>query len=87
MIRDRLTQLGALLLPALGFWRELLLVTAYTLGWALITWGVARLTVVEVWLISGGLFLLSLGGVGLLKEIAADGLYVLSVKSRDRRRR
>jgi hypothetical protein len=69
-----------------GRWREILLVASYAGGWALITWGVARLLVPEVWMISGGVFLLSLGGLGLLKDVALEGFYVLSV-SRDRRRR
>lgn len=57
---------------------ESLLAVSYVAGWALLTWGLARLFVPEVWMISGGLFLLSLGGLGLLKDIAVEGLYVLT---------
>jgi hypothetical protein len=66
-------------LKAFGrYWQQLLLGVTYVCGWGLLTWGVAQLTVPEVWAISGGLFLLSLGGLGLLKDIALEGLYVLS---------
>jgi hypothetical protein len=58
-------------------WKEILLACAYVLGWGLLTWGLARLLVWEVWLISGGAFFLSLGGIGLLKDVAVEGLYVL----------
>lgn len=57
---------------------ESLLAVSYVTGWFLLTWGLARLLVFEVWLLSGGLFLLSLGGLGLLKDIAVEGLYVLT---------
>jgi hypothetical protein len=57
---------------------ELLLAAAGITGWTLLTWGLARLLVPEVWLISGGLFFLALFGFGPLKELAADGLYVLT---------
>lgn len=46
-------------------------------GWALLTWGVADLTVPQVWPISGGLFLLSLAGWGHLRVVAVAGLYTL----------
>lgn len=46
-------------------------------GWSLLTLGVARLTVPEVWPISGGLFLLSLAGWGHLRVVAVAGLYTL----------
>jgi len=52
--------------------------SAIVLGWALLTAGVAALLVSEVWLISGGLFLLSLAGWGHLRILAAAGLYTLS---------
>ena len=51
---------------------------AIVCGWALLTAGVAALTVPEAWLISGGLFLLSLAGWGQLRIIAAMGVYALS---------
>lgn len=66
-------------------WQEILLVTTYATGWTLLTWGLARLLVVEVWLISGGLFFLSLGGLGFLKDVATDGLYFLGKIGRGRR--
>lgn len=46
-------------------------------GWALLTWGVARLLVVEVWMISGGLLLLSVAGWGHLRILSDAGLYAL----------
>lgn len=67
---------------ARGRWTELLLVGSYVGGWALITWGLARLLVPEVWLLSGGVLLLSAGGLGLLKDVATEGLYVLSRAAR-----
>lgn len=51
-------------------------------GWALVTWAVASLLVWQVWPLSGGLFLLSLAGVKLLRRIAADGLYDLTRRAR-----
>lgn len=50
-------------------------------GWALVTWGVARLTVAEVWPISAGLFLLLLAGVRYLAALFGTGLFVLSRES------
>lgn len=47
-------------------------------GWALLTWGVARLLVPEVWLISAGLLLLSFAGWGHLRTLSRMGLYALS---------
>ena len=47
-------------------------------GWALVTWGVADLTVPEVWPVSGGLFVLSLVGWKFLGTLFGRGLYVLS---------
>lgn len=46
-------------------------------GWALLTHGVASLTVPEAWPLSGGLFLLSLAGWGHLRQIAVMGLYTI----------
>ena len=53
-------------------------VAAILAGWALLTWGVARLLVPEVWLISGGLFLLSVAGWGHLRTLIGAGVYALS---------
>ena len=58
-------------------WRGLTLIAAYVGGWAFMTWGLARLLVIEVWLLSVGVFLLSVGGLGLLKDIALEGVVVL----------
>lgn len=66
----------------LANWQVIALAASYLVGWVLLTWGVARLLVPEVWPISGGLFFLSLGGLGLLKDVATEGLYVLSKTSR-----
>jgi hypothetical protein len=52
--------------------------SAIVLGWALLTAGIAALLVPEVWLISGGLLLLSLAGWGHLRILFAAGLYTLS---------
>lgn len=53
-------------------------------GWALLTWGLARLLVPEVWLISGGLSLLSLAGWGHLRLLFTVGVYALK-KAGDRK--
>ena len=53
-------------------------------GWALVTWGVASLTVWQAWPISSGLFLLGCFGFRLLVKVFGDGLYVLR-EPRDRR--
>lgn len=50
-------------------------------GWALLTAGLASLLVPEVWLISGGLFLLSLAGWGHLRVLFGVGLYTLRRRS------
>lgn len=62
----------------LSFWPETLHATGLLLGWALITWGVARLIVWEVWLLSGGLLLLSLSGWKHMRIVFGAGLYTLS---------
>ena len=51
---------------------------AIVLGWALLTAGLARLLVPEVWLLSGGVFLLSVAGWGHLRVLATAGLYALT---------
>lgn len=51
-------------------------------GWALLTAGVARLLVPEVWLISGGLLLLSFAGWGHLRRLVVIGLYALTRRER-----
>lgn len=58
--------------------REALAGLALLGGWALVTYGVAELTVPEAWPISGGLLLLSLFGWGFLRTVCTEGLYVLS---------
>ncbi|MFW6030990.1 MAG: hypothetical protein ACOC9T_00235 [Myxococcota bacterium] len=68
-------------------WAELLLISSYTAGWTFMTWGVARLFayfgdfgsagVPEIWILSAGLYFLSLGGWGFLWEVAREGFYVL----------
>lgn len=50
---------------------------AIVAGWALLTWGIARLLVPEVWLISAGLFCLSIAGWEHLRVLATVGLYTL----------
>ena len=57
---------------------ELATAAAFLGGWALVTWAVASLTVWQVWPLSGGVFLLSLGGWRLLWRMACDGLYALT---------
>lgn len=79
-------------------WRELLVAIVYVVGWGLLTQGGALLlsglavwtgfpegiSVGRiVWLVSGGLFFLGLGGVGLLKTLFLEGLYVLSIRKGD----
>ena len=46
-------------------------------GWALLTWGVARLTSVDAWIFSGGILLLSFTGWRTLFDLFWDGLHVL----------
>ena len=50
-------------------------------GWGLLTAGIAFLLVPEVWLISGGLLLLSLAGWAHLRVLFTAGLYALSRRS------
>lgn len=52
-------------------------------GWGLLTWGVARLLVPEVWLISGGLLLLSFAGWGHLRVLFGAGVYALYRRAQD----
>ena len=59
-------------------WRELAQASALLLGWALFTAGLARLTVPEVWLLSGGLLLLSACGWRWLYVFFGRGMYALS---------
>lgn len=63
--------------PRFG-WRDALQVLGIVGGWGLLTLGIARLTVPEVWPISAGLLLLSLCGWGFLRVLFLEGLYVLS---------
>lgn len=72
----------ALALAVVGAWRPILHACAIVGGWALLTAGVASLLVPEVWLISGGLFLLSLVGWGHLRVLFAAGIYALSRRPR-----
>lgn len=51
---------------------------AILLGWALVTEGVARLSVPEVRLVSAGLLLLSLAGWSHLRALFGAGLYALT---------
>lgn len=57
---------------------ELLASAAFVIGWVFLTWGVAALTVWQVWPISAGLFFLGLGGWRLLATLVWRGLYALS---------
>ncbi len=59
---------------------ELLQALVIVAGWALLTWGMARLLVPEVWLISAGLFLLSIAGWSFLATLFRRGLYSLMRK-------
>jgi len=62
---------------------ELLLSLAILIGWTLLTLGIAALAgdrARVVYLLSAGLFLLSLAGWRLLGELAWKGLYVLTRK-------
>lgn len=53
-------------------------------GWALLTYGVASLTVPEVWPISGGLFCLSFAGWGHLRVLFTMGWWALNHPPADR---
>lgn len=62
---------------------EALLSLAVLIGWTLLTLGIGALVGARarvVYLVSAGLFLLSLAGWKLLYRLAADGLYVLTRK-------
>lgn len=59
-------------------WAELAAALALLAGWTLLTWGVAALTVWQVWPISAGLFLVSLFGWRFFYTMARDGLYALT---------
>jgi len=64
---------------------EMVLSFAILIGWTLLTLGIATIAGARarvVYLISAGVFLLSLAGWKLLYRLAADGLYVLTRKSR-----
>ncbi len=52
-------------------------------GWALVTWGIARLTSVEAWIFSGGVLLLSLTGWRWMFNVMSAGLYDLSKSKTD----
>lgn len=52
-------------------------VLAILFGWALVTEGIARLTVPEVRPISAGLLLLSIAGWSHLRSLFGAGLYAL----------
>ena len=83
-LRHLVAGVGRLLVAALGllgrFAGELLVAVAILGGWALLTWGIARLVVPEVWPISGGLLLLSLAGWKFCWTLVREGLYVLTRK-------
>lgn len=59
-------------------WAEILLTGAFVSGWLSLTLGLARLLVPEVWLISVGLLLISVGGWRMLRTVAVEGLYALT---------
>lgn len=61
-------------------------VLVLVVGWSLLTWGIASLTVWQAWPISAGLFLLGCFGFRLLWRVFGDGLYALSAASREDRR-
>lgn len=69
---------GDVIARANRLWPELLTSLALVGGWALLTWGVARLTAPVAWVFSAGLLLVSLGGWRLLWEVATRGLYALT---------
>jgi hypothetical protein len=56
-------------------WAELLTAAAFLAGWLLVTWGVASLTVWQVWPVSLGLLLISAGGWKVLAQLVAHGLH------------
>lgn len=60
---------------------EIAVSAAVIVGWTLLTWGVARLTGPNAWIVSGGLFLLSLAGWRWLFELFWKGLYVMSLEA------
>jgi hypothetical protein len=57
---------------------ELLTAAAFLAGWVLITWAIALYTSPRIWLVSGGLLLISLGGWEFLLTIMRKGLYSLT---------
>lgn len=64
---------------AWGVRAEALHVACILGGWTLVTAGLSRmLPPVEVWLLSGGLFLLSVAGWGHLRTLFAVGVYALT---------
>ena len=63
---------------ALSVTAEILVAFALLGGWALLTWGIARLTSNDAWIFSGGLLLLSLTGWRLIAKVFSAGLYDLS---------
>jgi hypothetical protein len=57
---------------------ELATAAAFLAGWVLITWAIALYTSPRIWLVSGGLLLISLGGWEFLLTILRKGLYTLT---------
>ncbi len=64
-------------------WAEIAVSIAWLGGWALVTWGIARLTSVEAWIFSGGVLLLSFTGWEWMYGVMKDGVYSLRHRKPD----
>lgn len=73
----RVLSAGVVVIP----WAEVAHGLCIVGGWALVTWGVAELTVWQAWPLSAGLLLLSFAGWAHLKVLFANGFYALTRKS------
>ena len=85
MIRDRFRRFvqfckrtGVAVVKVLRLWPEGLQGIGILAGWALVTFGLASITVWQVWPISLGILFLSLVGWGHLRVLFGQGLYSLS---------
>lgn len=57
---------------------EVATAAAFVLGWILVTWALALWISPRIWLVSGGLLLISLGGWEFLLTVMRKGLYALT---------
>lgn len=80
-MRDRLKRFGRVVRAVVASgWLHAFQVSVIIGGWAMLTWGVASLTVWQVWPISTGAFLLAIAGAEHLRLVFGKGLYALAME-------